>query len=185
MDKLKPEAAQKQPPKADAKVEILTEISLPDMHDLCDAAFLAIENGGGFGWLRRPERDTMEKFWRGVITMPLRHLLVARLDGTICGAAQIVMPPPNNEAQAHAVHLISVFLAPWARGYGLARKLIERAEEKAKQDGFKVINLDVRETQQAAINLYESLGYQQCGLHPHYAEDEGKPVKGYYYYKTL
>ncbi len=185
MDSRTSDTASKSLQKPDARVEIMTEISLPDMNDLCDAAALAIDNGGGFGWLRRPERDSMENFWRGVIAMPLRHLLIARLDGVICGAAQIVMPPPNNEAQAHAVHLVSVFLAPWARGHGLARRLVERAEAKATSDGFKLVNLDVRETQQAAINLYESLGYQQYGLHPHYAEIDGTPIKGYYYFKAL
>lgn len=167
------------------RVEVLTRLDLKDMNDLCDATTLAIENGGGFGWVEVPERDVMERFWQGVVAMPLRHLIVARLDDVICGTAQLILPPPNNEAQSHAVQLASVFVAPWARGYGLARKLIERAEERGLKDGYKVVNLDMRATQQAAINLCESMGYQQCGLNPHYAEINGEAIRGYYYYKSL
>jgi len=50
---------------------------------------------------------------------------------------------------------------------------------------FQVLNLDVRETQQAAIRLYESLGYQRWGEHPMYARVNGKPVHGLFYYKLL
>ncbi|MAS86594.1 MAG: GNAT family N-acetyltransferase [Micavibrio sp.] len=174
-----------EPQMPEARVSLITEISKADMIDLCDATVTAIENGGGFGWVVVPERDVLERFWRGVLAMPQRHLFVARLDDVICGTAQLVLPPHNNEAQSHAVHLTSTFLTPWARGYGLAKKLVEAAERKAKQDHFKVINLDVRETQQEAINLFETQGYKQCGIHPFYAYVDEKPVKGYYYYKLL
>lgn len=169
----------------ETRIELVTSISQKDMEDLCDSTILAIENGGGFGWVRVPERDVLERFWRGVITMPLRQLFVARLDDVICGTAQLILPPNNNEAQAHAVHLTSMFIAPWARGYGLARKLLETVEARAKRDGHSVINLDIRETQSGAINLFENADYIQCGIHPHYAQVDGRDVRGYFYYKKI
>jgi ribosomal protein S18 acetylase RimI-like enzyme len=48
-----------------------------------------------------------------------------------------------------------------------------------------VLNLDVRETQTAAIRLYESLGYTRWGVHPSYARVGGKTIRGFYYYKLL
>jgi ribosomal protein S18 acetylase RimI-like enzyme len=51
--------------------------------------------------------------------------------------------------------------------------------------GFDVLNLDVRETQIAAIRLFEGLGYTKFGEHPHYARVGGKYVKGCFYYKKL
>jgi ribosomal protein S18 acetylase RimI-like enzyme len=48
-----------------------------------------------------------------------------------------------------------------------------------------VLNLDVRETQHAAIALYESLGYTRWGEHPAYARVKGQTVRGFFYMKVL
>lgn len=166
-------------------VERLKEFSRADLNDLCDATDAAIESGGGFGWLSLPPRETLERYWQGVLVMPSRILLVARLDGVICGTCQLVKPPANNEAQAHSVQLTTHFIAPWARGHGLATLLVQEAEKLARIEGFKVINLDVRETMQSAMKLYENQGFQQIGKHPCYAIVEGDVLEGYYYCKVI
>ena len=166
-------------------VERVTQFTPADLNDLCDATDAAIEDGGGFGWLRLPPRETLERFWQGVIAMPSRILLVARLDGVICGTCQLVKPPHNNEAQAHSVQLTTNFVAPWARGHGLATLLIKEAEKAAKDEGATVINLDVRDTLQSAMKLYESLGFERIGTHPCYAIVDDKVIKGHYYCKVL
>ncbi|MBI1300532.1 MAG: GNAT family N-acetyltransferase [Alphaproteobacteria bacterium] len=166
-------------------VEHLKTFRAGELVDLCDATDLAIKAGGGFGWLKVPERDALERYWQGVLAMPARALFVARLDGVICGSCQLVKPPANNEAQRIAVQLTTNFMAPWARGHGLARMIVEKAEEYAKKSGFEVINLDIRETLEHAIKLYESMGYQRIGEHPHYAKVDDEVIKGYYYCKVL
>lgn len=173
------------PSKPVAAVELVSALTPGDMQDLCDATDSAIEAGGGFGWVRLPARETLERYWQGVMTMPSRLMFVARLDGVVCGSVQLVLPPKNNEAQSLAVHLTANFIAPWARGHGLARMMIESAEDKARAMGFAVINLDVRETQEAAIKLYESLGYTSFGTHPAYARVDGQVIRGRYYYKVI
>ena len=117
--------------------------------------------------------------------MPERVLFGARLNGHLVGSAHLVRPPRNNEAQAFAAHLMHAFVAPYARGHGLARALTLKVEEFARETGYQVLNLDVRETQEAAIQLYERLGYQRWGEHPEYALVRGKVIKGYYYAKRL
>ena len=97
----------------------------------------------------------------------------------------MVRPPRNNEAQAFAATLTGSFIAPYARGHGLAKMMTLRVEESARALGYHVLNLDVRETQAAAIALYESLGYVRWGLHPTYARVGGKTIRGVFYYKTL
>lgn len=166
-------------------VEHITKFSTADLNDLCDATDAAIQGGGGFGWLELPARETLERFWQGALVMPARILLVARLDGVICGTCQLIKPPINNEAQSHSVQLTTNFVAPWARGHSLATKLVQKAEEIAKEEGFSVINLDVRETMDSAIALYESLGFERIGKHPHYAVVDGENVQGYYYTKKI
>ena len=166
-------------------MELLTAFRGSDLHDLCDAAELAIDDGGGFGWVRRPPREAQERYWRGVLAVPSRSLLVGRLDGVIAGSAQLVRPPPNNEAQALAATIRSSFVAPWARGHGLARQLLETAEGAARAEGYTVINLDLRETQTAAIALLHTLGYVLWGTHCHYARVDGRTIAGHYFYKLL
>ncbi|MGH1404178.1 MAG: GNAT family N-acetyltransferase [Alphaproteobacteria bacterium] len=166
-------------------VERLMELHIGDLHDLCDATDSAIEGGGGFGWVKLPARDILERYWQGVLAMPSRELFVARLDGVICGTCQLVLPPANNEAQSFAVTLTTNFVAPWARGHGLAERLIETAENYAIHCGYEVINLDIRETLESAIKLYEKLGYTRIGEHPYYAKVDDKILKGYYYTKEI
>jgi RimJ/RimL family protein N-acetyltransferase len=166
-------------------VEISEKLKGADLNDLCEAAELAIRAEGGFGWLTPPTREVMERYWRGVLMVPERTLFLGRVDGVIGGSCQLVRPARNNEAQAKGVHVTTAFMAPWARGHRLARSLLEAAEVRALQDGFAVINIDVRETQSAAIALCETLGYTLWGTHPCYARVGGQFVPGRFYFKDL
>lgn len=161
------------------------ELEIGDLNDLCDSTDAAIKAGGGFGWIELPAREILERYWQGVIVMPNRELFVARLDDVICGTCQLIKPPMNNEAQSHALQLTTHFVSPWARGHGLARMLLQRAEKQAKSEKFTVINLDVRETQEAAIALYESEGFDHYATHPAYAYVDGTYVSGRFYTKIL
>ncbi len=167
------------------KVEQIEDFQGTDLTDLCEATEAAIHDGGGFGWLKPPPRHVMETYWKGVLLVPERELFVARLDGVIAGSAQLVRPTRNNEAQAFAATLTASFVAPWARGHGLARALLETVESAARRQRFKVLQLDVRATQTAAINLYESSGYVRWGTNPHYALVGGRMIAGHYYAKHL
>jgi ribosomal protein S18 acetylase RimI-like enzyme len=166
-------------------VERLRAFDGADLEDLCEATVAAIEDGGGFGWIKAPARQVLENYWNGVLLVPERTLFVARLNGTVCGSIQLVAPPRNNEAQSFAAQLTGNFLAPWSRGHGLARRMVETVEDAARSAGFAVLNLDVRATQEAAIGLYESLGFTRWGTHPAYARVDGKVIHGHYYFKRL
>ena len=166
-------------------VEKLATLDDDDLNALCEATDAAIIDGGGFGWVNPPGRQALERYFRGVMLVPERELVVGRVDGVIVGSAQLVRPARNNEAQAFAATIMHAFVAPYARGNGLARLMMLRCEEAARALGYLVINLDVRETQEAAIALYDQLGYQRWGLHPAYARVGGRTVGGIFYYKQL
>ena len=166
-------------------VERVEALSDADMADLCEATDAAIIEGGGFGWLAPQGRDALARHFGGVMLVPERELFIARLDGHPVGSAQLVRPVRNNEAQAWAAQLTHAYIAPYARGHGLARMLVRRVEERAAALGHRVLNLDVRETQATAIALFEGQGYIRWGTHPAYARVDGRTVAGHHYYKML
>ena len=166
-------------------VEIASSIEEHDLEDLCEATNAAIIEGGGFGWVQSQDRAALKRHFRGVLLVPDRVLFLARLDGVVVGSAQLLRPPRNNEAQAFAAQLTHAYIAPYARGHGLARRLVARVEEHAAAMSYRVLNLDVRETQESAISLFESLGYVRWGTHPAYARVDGRTVAGHFYHKLL
>ena len=166
-------------------VEHATELHEDDLAALCEATNAAILDGGGFGWVSPPGQQALERYFRGVMLVPERELFVGRADGIITGSAQLVRQPRNNEAQSFAAAIMHAFVAPFARGQGLARQMMLRIEDRARALNYRVLNLDVRETQTAAIALYDSLGYTRWGIHPEYARVKGQTIRGYYYTKAL
>ena len=59
--------------------------------------------------------------------------------------------------------LYSLAVLPAHRGKGLARVLIEEAEQTAREHGCIALRLETRRDNQAAIKLYQSLGYRRFG----------------------
>ena len=170
---------------AKPSVETVEKLSERDVHELSDAAESAIEAGGGFGWLTPPPKSMMEDYWRGVNMIPDRHVIVGRLDKVIAGSCQIIRPPKNNEAQKFVCQLMTFFVAPWGRGYGLAQMIVAEAEALAKSEGFSMINLDVRATQDRAIQSFEARYFKRYATNDYYAKVDGVFVPGHYYHKEL
>ena len=170
---------------ASKSVSLAENLSEGDLQDLCDATVDAIEAGGGFGWLSPPPRDTLERYWQGLMLIPDRRVFVARLDGLIAGSIQLHLNPRNNEAQAMLGRVTSAFIASWARGKGLGHMLIDTVEADAQTIGLRALTLDLRETQTNAIRTYESLGYTRWGTQPQYAFVDGRWIAGHHYAKEL
>jgi ribosomal protein S18 acetylase RimI-like enzyme len=166
-------------------VEKLTAFKRTDLQDLCDATVSAISDGIGFNWVLPPTMDTLETYWNGVLLVPERILFVGRLDGSIAGGIQLLKPPPSRETSSFAASFEGHFVAPWARGHGIAKALLMEAEREARKLGFSVLRLSVRETQEAAINLYEESGYMRWGILPSYEFVNARMVAGHFFYKNL
>jgi len=80
---------------------------------------------------------------------------------------------------------VGYWIAPWARGHGLAPGMLVACEELARREAYTVLNLDVRSTQERAIQIYEESGYVRWGTLPRYARVAGEYVEGYFYTKNL
>ena len=171
--------------KINISVNTLTNLSEVDLADLCNITEQAIKAGGGFGWLRVPTREVLNRYWKQITDDKLNNLVVGRLNGVIAGTLQLSYEAPNIESRKNIAQIKRHFVAPWARGYGLAKSMIDFSEKKAKEDNIKSIQLAVRETQDAAVQLFSSKNYKIWGENPYYAFINGSFVKGIYFFKNL
>ncbi|MDX1975254.1 MAG: GNAT family N-acetyltransferase [Rickettsiales bacterium] len=168
-----------------ARVERLSEFRHADLTELVQATEDAIRDGIGFNWVVPPGKDLLETYWKGVLVVPDRVLFAARLDGVLAGSVQLLKPGPSKETSSFCVALEAHFVAPWARGHGLAKMLLEAAEREARSQGFSVLRLSVRQTQERAIRIYEECGYICWGELPYYEFVNAQMIGGRFYYKNL
>ena len=112
------------------KVEAITEFRAADLDDLCQATEDAIQDGIGFNWVSPPSREVLETFWRGVLVVPERILFGGRIDGTLAASIQLLKPGPSKQTASFSVGIGYHFVAPWARGHGLARALLQAPRPK-------------------------------------------------------
>jgi len=183
------ENAIKQSP-AEIKVEKIREFVKTDLNDICDASESTMHDDSlsfSIGSNREDPlvRERLENYWKGVLLVPERQLIVGRVDGTIAASLQILKPSPNNQTSNFAASVDNHFVAPWARGYGLAKMLINAAEVEAKEMGLTVLKLNVRANLENAIQLYEASGYKRWGTLDKYEMVDGKMIAGHFYYKDI
>jgi len=72
------------------------------------------------------------------------------------------------------LHVLNVAVAPEARRSGVARRILDRVEGRAREQGARVSMLEVRRSNQPAIALYRSLGYREVGVRPGYYAEDGE-----------
>lgn len=175
----------------ETKIEAMVVSSLNEMEleDLCDTTTETMRDTTGFNvgtqTIDPIEKAKLMSYWEGVLLVPERRLIIGRLDGTIAGSVQIIIPSPSNHTSPFACAIDNHFVAPWARGYGLSNLLLECAEGEAKKLGISVLKLSVRETRPAAIAVFERRNYIKWGVLPKYELDQGQIVPGYFYYKEI
>jgi len=172
------------------KVEKLSEFKNTDLDDICDATESTIlDNKDSFNiGLNRsepPVRERLEQYWNGVLLVPQRELIVGRLDDTISASIQLIKPNPNNQTSSFSCSVDQHFVAPWARGHGLAKELLKAAEKEAKDQGHTVIRLRVNATLENAVKLYESFGFKRWGTLEKYEIIDGKMTPGHFFYKDI
>ena len=103
--------------------------------------------------------------------------MLVDLNGVIAGTLQLAYEAPNIESRKNIARIRRQFVAPWARGYGLAKTMIDHTEQIAKEDNIKSLQLAVRETQDAAIKLFTGKNYIKWGENPYYAYINGSLLK--------
>lgn len=135
-------------------------ISFREMHPEDAAAVERIERVSfAVPWSRRA-------FWEETANERTLYL-VAIAEGKIVGyaGAWIVL----DEAQ-----ITNVAVAPEKRGQGVGRRLMEEMMARAKARGAVRMTLEVRPSNEAALTLYKSCGFEDYGRRPHYYQDNGE-----------
>ena len=89
-------------------------------------------------------------------------MLVAKENGKIVGDASLTRLPRRMNHRGELG--VSVLKEYWNRGIG--SQLLLEIIRFAKENAFKVIDLQVRSDNLPAIHLYEKFGFQKIGTHP-------------------
>lgn len=171
-------------------IEKINSFKGTDLTDLCDATESTLSDDAlsfsiGLGRIDSAVRDKLESYWKGTLLVPERQLITGRLDGVIASSIQLIKPAPNNQSSYFAGTVDNHFVAPWARGYGLAKELLKATEKEAISAGLSILKLSVRANLKTAVMLYESSGYKRWGTLDKYEKIDGKFLAGYFYYKDL
>jgi pimeloyl-ACP methyl ester carboxylesterase/GNAT superfamily N-acetyltransferase len=79
----------------------------------------------------------------------------------------------------HTAEIKRVYVAPAARGLGVARAILARLEQIAQDVGYTAVRMDTGARQPASAALFSSSGYEQI------ADYNGNPVAAYWFEKRL
>lgn len=87
-------------------------------------------------------------------------------------AGHVVISAARGTGEAH---ILNICVLPGEQGKGWGRKLLEESEWIARQHKAETCFLEVRPSNQAGMNLYQSVGYNEVGLRKgYYPADKGR-----------
>jgi GNAT superfamily N-acetyltransferase len=107
------------------------------------------------------------------VTPPDGRLVVAYADGMPSGCGAFKRLDPDH------IEIKRVYVAPEARGRGVAKAIVGRLEELAREAGYSIARLDTGNNQPEADALYRSLGYTEI------ADYNANPWASNWYEKPL
>jgi ribosomal-protein-alanine N-acetyltransferase len=102
----------------------------------------------------------------GEMERPWAHVWVARLDRGTHAVGFLIAWLVADELQ-----ILSVATLPGYRRRGVAAALVGCAVDFARERRLRLILLEVRRSNRAAIRLYRALGFSAMGIRPHYYAD--------------
>ena len=127
-------------------------------------------NWRDLGALRRLERVCFpQDAWPlidlvGVLTLPDVVRLKAMADGEMVGFIAGDVRPAK-----HMAWIATLAVLPAFRGQGIGSTLLQACEARLE---VPTIRLSVRSSNQPAIRLYRSSGYERIGIWPEYYQDD-------------
>ena len=100
--------------------------------------------------------------WYEAVEKGERAMWVAELDGTVVAmvALDFVDEAPDVADGGDTAALASLIVTASSSRRGLGRLLTQFAEDEARRRGVRMLTLNTRPTNAAALALYEGLGYR-------------------------
>ncbi len=130
--------------------------------------FDCVEGGASVSFMAGFSQTDAEAFFEKVIAgveLGERILLAAFSDGNLVGTVQVILAMPPN--QPHRGEIAKLLVIRAARGQGIGRLLMQRAEEASRAAGKTLLVLDTADAH--AEQLYTKLGWTRLGVIPNYA----------------
>jgi GNAT superfamily N-acetyltransferase len=129
----------------------------------------SVEGGASLGF-PRPLAAADARAWAEGVAAAIESkrviVLVARLDGDICGSVQLWFSTyPNGR---HRGEVAKLMVDRDARGQGIGTRLMAAIEAAAKEAGLRTLFLDT-ETGSDGERLYLTLGWSLAGVIPEFA----------------
>ena len=153
---------------------------------LADILIACVAGGAGVSFLPPLAPETARAFWKRAATeiaAGTQILLVGWVDGVLAGTVTVHIGTPPNAP--HRAEVQKLLVHPDARGRGLARALMQRAELAAADAGRSLLTLDTR-VGHAAERLYRAMGWQEAGRIPGYALNaDGTPGDTVWFWKII
>ena len=89
------------------------------------------------------------------LVLPAGLLVIARRRGRAVGCGALKFHP------GAPAELKRMWVSPDVRGIGLGRQLLEELERLAREEGVEVLHLETNGSLHAAIQLYQSAGFEE------------------------
>lgn len=141
-----------------------------------------VEDGASIGFLPPLKHSEADGYWENVLS-PEVILFVAKINNQIAGTVQLHLCTKENGN--HRAEVAKLMTHPYYRRNGIGRSLMQKAEERANQEGKTLLVLDTRKGD-PSNRLYSSMGYIQAGEIPDYAKSaNGELHPTIFYYKPL
>ncbi|HDR7600665.1 TPA: GNAT family N-acetyltransferase [Bacillus mycoides] len=153
-----------------------------DIEELSELLKTVVNDGASIGFLPSLEQKEATNYWQTVLA-PEVILYVAKINNEVAGSIQLhLVTKPNG---IHRAEICKLMTHPNYRRNGIGRLLMQKAEERAKQENRSLLVLDTREGD-SSNRLYKSLGFQESGKIPGYAiSPNGELDATVIYYKMI
>jgi ribosomal protein S18 acetylase RimI-like enzyme len=164
------------------EIEELKSIEEEHLDQLSELLIKVVDDGASIGFLPPMKRSVAKSYWQNVLN-PDVILFTAKIDNEIVGTIQVHLCSKQNGL--HRAEIAKLMTGPRARRKGVARALMQIAEERAIREGRTLLILDTREGD-PSNQLYQSIGFIPAGRIPNFAlSGEGNLDTTVIYYKML
>lgn len=141
----------------------------PVVAALADLIIETVAQGGSVSFMHPLAPEAATAFWTASLAAADRgeRIVLGAFDGDLLvGTVTLLLDCPPN--QPHRGEIAKMMTRVSYRGRGIARSLMEVAEQLAIDNGRTLLTLDTAE-EEGAAGLYDKLGFQRTGVIPDFA----------------